>query len=316
MDMGFFYDYDFTLTEEIQTFPIFRKYMKNLSAVYGISKPEEYWKLCEGTDMGIGYMEQIVLDAKGVFCDLTNKKMEQEFAKEVKLAEGLFNWFTRMNKFVLKLGSGNKLEHHVISVGLLPLIRGSSVSSYVNSITAGEFLEKDGRIYKIKSIIDPFRKIESFKRICKGTNLHEDISIDKYHIKYRNAFTFGDGLSDIDLFRYARQRGAIVIAVFEPGNRKDFKKIKKLTKINNPEESFVNLIVPRDYSKNSILNEVIQQKIYEMVEAEKHCDMTFELIHNWKLNHIENKGICSIVRKHFENCKYCQSKFYPAVYFS
>ena len=314
MRIGFFYDWDLTLTEEFQQFPIFRAFMDNLVQKYGIKKPEEYLKLSQGTELGVGYMEQMILDSKEVFCGLTNNQMEKEFAKQVQLAEGLPRWFPRMNDFVSKKDC--RLEHHVISAGLFPLIRGSLISSYFDSITAGEFLENSDGLWRIKSIIDPFRKVEVFKRICKGKNAHDDIPLADYYIKHCNSFVFGDGQSDIDLFRYLRQRGGIVVAVFELGNRTDFERIKDLMKVDCPEKSFANVVVPRDYSEDSVLSKVIQEKVCEVVDSEKECNVSFELIRNWKLGHIENSELCSFVENHFNSCTSCKNRYFPTVYFS
>ena len=315
MKIGFVYDWDLTLTEEFQQFPIFRAFEEELSNVYDINKPEEYWNLCKGSEFGVGYMEQMILDSKKIFHELTNERMEKEFAEQVKLAKGLPNWFSRMDHFVSNLNYN--LENHVISVGVLPLIKGSKISKYFDSITAGEFLENEKGIYKIKSLIDPFRKVEIFKRVSKGTHLHEDLSIENYHIKHRNMFVFGDGQSDIDLFRYVRQRGGVVVALFEPGNIESFNKIQHMMKMDNPSKSYANIVAPRDYSKDSILERVIQEKIKNMVESEKICKLPFELVRNWKLEHYtENEKLSSFIEDHFKNCEFCKEKYAPAIYFN
>jgi len=125
MKVGFFYDYDLTLTEEFQQTPIFRKYFGQLKEKYGINKIDEYWNLCSGKDKSVIWMEQFLKDAKTTFDHLTNKQMQEEFAPLVKLAEGLPSWFERIKQYASSLDV--ELENHVISAGIYPLIAGSKI---------------------------------------------------------------------------------------------------------------------------------------------------------------------------------------------
>ena len=89
MNIGFFYDFDLTLTEDYQQHPIFRYFFSALQAHYGLQKPEEYWTLCNKSEMGVGYMEHMIRDTPAIFARLTNERMKEEFAPLIPLSPGL-----------------------------------------------------------------------------------------------------------------------------------------------------------------------------------------------------------------------------------
>lgn len=306
MRVGFFYDYDYTLTEEFQQNPIFKEYFPELQKKYGLKNPEDYWKLCSGKDKGAAWMGQFLKDSKTIFHGLTNKKMHDYFAKKIELAPGLPEWFEKIEKHGKFFGI--EIENHLISAGVLPLITGSPVAPFFKTITSGEFLDKGNEIYKIDSIVESFRKVEYLKKICKGGDLHRDLEIGDYHINYRNLIVFGDGQSDKDLFKYAKQRGGTVVAVYKKGDKKSFDKCVSSLGAPDYAHSFVNAIKSRDYNENSSLEKKVIQILQTISESEKNCDMDWELVNNWKLNHIKNKKICEDIEAHFNSCKYCQKK--------
>ncbi len=306
INVGFFYDFDDTLTEEFQQYPIFRHFFKKLKKKHKLEKIEDYWKLCEQCDKGVGYMQQMLKDTPRVFSGLTNKMMEDVFAKDIKLSPGIPDWFPRINEFCK--GTGINPEHHVISVGILPLIKGSAIYSYLNSVHSGEFHEDENNITKIKTIIEPFRKFEYLKRICKGADLYTDLSLDQYHINYFRTLTLGDGFTDRDILRFAHERGGIAIGVFEKGNRAAFERAQ-----NNLGKS-VNFIVPRDYTQGSVLERVTQESLYDIVH--NGCDMDYILVHNFTKNQIRNKEVGEVVKRHLDSCGKCKKKLEPKFYFS
>lgn len=314
MKIGLFYDWDLTLTEEFQQMPIFREYFKNLNKKYGITSPEQWFGLLKEGELGITYMEQMLRDAEDCFENLTNEKMKKEFANRQELAPGALDWFERINKYAEK--EEVNLEHHVISVGNLPLIQGTVIFPYFSSVSAGEFIEQNGKIYKIKKIIQSFKKVESLKKILKGGNLHENLERKEYNILPENSIVFGDGQSDLDIFRYIKQRGGFAIGVYKKGDKTAFEKSLDLFHLNDPYECQISRLVARDYSEGSQLESQVKKIIHNIKSRSRHCNMDYPIIHNHKLNQIQNKGINEIAQKHFNSCLYCQDKFYPQAIFS
>ena len=317
MRHGLFYDFDLTLTEEYQQFPIFRHFMKNLRKAYPkIKTPQDYWNLAEHCDLGVGYMAQMVIDANnGVFPGLTNEAMEKEFAPQITLAPGLPEWFTRINDFCD--GSEMELEHHIISVGVKPLITGTPVAPHANSITSGEFMDDEQGITKIQSIVNPFEKVEYIKRTAKGGDLYDDLGMNEYHLNYRNCIVFGDGETDKDMFRYIRGRGGIAICVFKKGSKEAFEKAKaSLGKHTKSQRSSASFIVPRDYTQGSTLEGVVQESLTLLEERNQHCDMDQNLVYDAIRGQIRNPEVDRIIREHYDGCPWCQklsqTKFYSS----
>ncbi|MBU1976022.1 MAG: hypothetical protein KKG59_06480 [Nanoarchaeota archaeon] len=315
MRVGFFYDFDLTLSEEYQQFPLFRHFTESLKEKYPwFEKPEDYWRLCQHCDLGVGYMEQMVTHVKnGVFSGLTNEQMESEFGPQIELSSGLPGWFPRMGDFC----DSNYLdpEHHVISVGIDPLIRGTSIAPHLTSVTSGKFRGNSKGITKISNIVDPFQKVEVIKTICKG-DLYTDLALKDYHINYRHALVFGDGFTDRDMFRYIRQRGGIAICVFEPGNRPAYENAVHNLGGDGTLNSSVTILAPRDYRAGSVLEEVTQEMLHNMVEREKHCDMDYLLVHSMLRGQLEHPQINEIVSGHYQDCKWCQKLTSPQLIFS
>jgi hypothetical protein len=293
---GFFYDFDLTISEEFQQMPIFRKYLPALSTKYGINNPYEYWNICEGNDLGVSWMVQFLKDAD-LFGSLSNAAMEHDFGSKILLSPGIPSWFKRISGHCREIGI--ELQHHVVSAGALALIKGTSVFQEVNSVTAGEFKDNGTGIYTIDSAVSPFRKVEILKRICKGADLYEDIPWEKYNIRHKNVFVFGDGQSDKDMFRYILQRGGIPVAVFEKRNQKAY--LQAVEKLG----SSVKVIAPRDYQEGSTLDCLVQDYVNRLAERDRHCDMDPEIAHNYNIGHIYGTQISELLKTHKENCSYC-----------
>ncbi len=312
--LGLFYDFDLTLSEEYQQYPIFRHFSRKLERFYGITKPEQYWQLCAGAELGVGYMEQIVKDAGKVFKGLTNTSMRETFAPQIQLAPGVIDWFDRIAEFCKLLSEEETPiiipEHHVVSVGITPLIEGTQIGPKLDSVKSCEFVDDGEEIYKIKNLLDPFRKIEAIKARCKGgddkTALHRDISHDEYNIHYANCMVFGDGFTDSDMFRYLQQRGGIAIAVYKSGNRADFN--KAAASVGNS----VNFVVARDYSEGTMLEEVVKQSIALIQSA---CDMDYSIINKLLINRLPNTELRDLATTHLRGCTTCQERSKTRFYF-
>ncbi len=303
--IGIFYDFDLTLSEEFQQYPIFRHFWKNLQDTHGIKTMEEYWTLSGDCDFDVNYLQQMISDAPHVFEGLTNEKMEKEFGPQIKLSPGIPGWFPRTNKYAE--GCAVDIEHHAISSGLAPLIKGTAAYPHFTSVHAAEFVEDENSICKIKRNVGSFNKVEIIKKLCKGKGLRTDLDINNYQVNYFNSIILGDGQSDKDMFRYIKQRGGVCICVFEPGDRAGYEKAKE--KLGED----VHFIAPRDYSEESILERVVQEAIYD--NANRDCDMDYDLIHRLELNQIRNPEIKKVALEHYNGCGLCQKRREHKAYF-
>lgn len=309
MKVGFVYDFDLTLTEEYQQFPVLRKFQTELKEKYGIESLTDYWDLCnlQGQELGIGSMSQFLLDCNSVFKGINNHSLEFEFGPKIELSPGVPEWFYRINEFAKGLGA--EIEHHVISVGFTPLIRGALLDSPITSIKGGEFLENGDFLWRVKSVVSPFSKVERLKVICRGEDLYHDLEPDKYHLDYRHVIAFGDGFSDLDLFRYVKQRGGYSIGVFKRKDEEGCRKLIDLVGGRSTKNLFVNLVAPRDYSENSTLEEVCKGLLVRMIKTEEECNMDYWLISKYKNGSLRNPEVKKIVEEHFQNCDHCQFRY-------
>jgi|SRR3989344_1592371 len=313
MKIGLFYDFDLTLTEEYQQFPIFRFFKEELNKTYGIKNPLDYFKrFANKGDMGVGWMQPFLKDASlngsKVFYCLTNERMEKEFAPQIKLAAGIPGWFPTINQFCSKLGL--QPEHHVISAGITPLIKGTAIFPYLSSLHCGSFFEDENGICQIERSIEPSRKVDFIKKICKGDGRGstEDISLEEYALNYCNSVVIGDGQSDLNMFRHIKERGGIAIAVFEPGSEEDYNRAK-----NNLGRA-INLIVPRDYSSGSVLEQVVQKALTDFGTNE--CNMDYDLVNKTLRNQTKNLAVKGLVLEHYRRCDYCQKRNEVKAYFN
>ena len=301
VNVGFIYDFDLTLSEEFQQYPLFRKYIDNLREIHGVNSPEEYWKLCDGVHLKIGWLQQFVKDCKeGNFPAMTNEILEKEFGPKVQLSPGLPEWFDRINEFGKIYGLD--ISHHVISSGAEAFIKGTKVFPHLSSLYAGSFEENGVRIDRVGNMVSSFEKIEAIKRICKGegVDLFQDLGLGDYFIQRRRLLIFGDGQTDRSMFRYGLERGSASIGVVEENNKRVYDKTVK--QLGND----VVRILPRNYREGSVIDREVKEMLIGL--AETSCDMDPDLVYRHGLNQIINPGIKTLVGKHLEDCAYCTKR--------
>jgi len=298
-NVGFFYDFDLTLSEDFQQFPLVRKFMRRLKKEHGIERPEQYWRLCDEAHLKLGWLQQFVRDCQsGVFPEMTNDRIRNEFGPLIQLSPGLPEWFERINHF----GSGLGLDvtHHVISSGAKPFIEGTIIFPYLTTLVAGDFIEDGVRIDGVKDTAGSFEKVEAIKRISKGGDIYVDQCTKDYFIGFRKLFVFGDGQTDRSMFRYAREAGGRPIAVYERGSRDAFDKT-----VSGLQGDVV-AILPRDYSEGFALDVSVKEMLTDLAENE--CDIDADLVQRLHFGQIVHDGVRDVVQNHYDSCGYCQRR--------
>ena len=297
--IGFIYDFDLTLSEEYQQMPLFRDYAKNIEEAYNISPDDYFRELCEGTDIGVGSLEQMLNDVKsGVLPSVTNQVMRDEYGPQVELAKGLPDWFDRINNMVEKMGY--EASHHVVSAGCTSFIEGTKIAPYLDSIHAGEYLDDSNGIKRIKKVVEPNNKRAEIIKICKGTGINEDLAIDNYAINYDHVILFGDGESDKRMFNFIRERGGYAIGVYGKNNKPGIDKTKRDLK------GKVNFILPRDYSMGSIIENIATELV--KIISNRTCDYDYRMVHALSLDHLRNENLIDLTNQHLNDCKDCKQR--------
>jgi hypothetical protein len=297
--IGLIYDFDHTLSEEYQQFPFLREYAAAIEEKHGLTRPEDYFPiLCDDIDIGIGAMQQMLLDVVDVYPGLTNDKMRDVYGPKIELSPGLPDWFDRINDYASSLEL--EVEHHIISAGCQPLVEGTAIAAYATSIRAGLFLENGKQIDRIKSIVDPNNKREEIIKICKGQTLEEDLDFQSYHINYNRVMVFGDGQSDRRKFNFTRERGGGAVGVYKKGDDASRSKAEQIL------GGRVHHIVPRDYSEDSPMETVVKGWLH--LVSERTCSFDYRMIHALNLGQLRNEGLMDLTRGHLEGCTDCQTR--------
>jgi hypothetical protein len=260
--VGIIYDFDRTLAiEDLQNF--------NFIPSLGM-KPLEFWEktnqnsIRNGMEKILSYMYMMIEESKKRGVKLT-KDYLFSLGKSVRFFPGLETWFSRINAF--GHSQGVLVEHYIITSGTKEIIEGTKIAKEFMKIFGCEFLfSKDTKeaIWP-KIAINYTMKTQYFFRIAKGIlNQAEDDKVNERtkekRIKYRNLIYIGDGLTDVPAMLMAKEHGGKSIAVYSKGHED---KAKLLI-----QDERVNFVCEADYSRNSLLEKVIQLNIQQMAISE------------------------------------------------
>ena len=158
-----------------------------------------------------------------------------------------------------------RLEHYVVSTGLVEMIRGSRVAEHLEGIHASEFIEepaapgfdshgspKAGVISQIAGFLDNTTKTRALFEINKGVNKEPTISVndtipeDERRVPFKNMVYIADGPSDIPSFSVVRKHGGQTCAVYANESARDFQQALALQ-----ENGRVAFCGPADYREGT-----------------------------------------------------------------
>ncbi|MFA6843875.1 MAG: HAD family hydrolase [Bacilli bacterium] len=254
------YDFDKTLcTEDEQNY----KFIPDVSMT-----PDEFWAktglFSKKADMEriLSYMYMMIIEAQRHGFSIT-KNYLNDLGKSVVYQKGLTAWFKRINEYGER--HGVKVEHYIISSGLVDIINGTSISKEFKGIYACEFLydEKTGAAIWPKLTINYTLKTQYIFRISKGvTKLEDDdavnerVSKENRRVLYKDMIYIGDGITDIPCMQLVKDKGGLSIAIYGE------KYAANAAKLDNAER--VTHICKADYGVNSTLDEIVKLRIKEV----------------------------------------------------
>lgn len=168
------------------------------------------------------YLNQFIKEAhNGRFKGLNNSKLK-EFGKQLNFYKGILEIFektkNRINKITKYKEFDIKVEHYIVSIGIIQIIRGSVVNEYVDGIWGCEFIEntidEEGNkvISEIGYTIDNSTKTRALFEINKVVNKREDINVnskidhDLRRIHFENMIYIADVPSDVPAFSVVKKR--------------------------------------------------------------------------------------------------------------
>ena len=261
------WDFDDTLIPGSMQSPIFKKYRIDESCfweeVNGLSR--YYATRNTRVSRSSAYLNHMLTYVQsGKLSGLDNEELEK-LGAEIVFFDGVIELFQLLKGQALAGDPFQKhdiaIEIYVISSGLIRMIKGSSISPFIDGVWGCEFIEKvappgyinggqgqlipvEGelsQISQIGSIIDDTTKTRAIFEINKGVNKYSDIDVNAQipfehrRIPFKNMVYVADGPSDIPVFSLLNQYGGRTYAVYKPGSEKHFERVYSLRRQNRIE---------------------------------------------------------------------------------
>ena len=263
--MAICYDFDRTLSpDDMQTF--------TLIPSFGIDAGE-FWHESDQLavehrmDKNLAWMHELIKYSK-----FKGKSIRREYfkdaGKDVKLYEGVLDWFENVNAYAEK--HGIEVEHYIISSGLKEIIEGSEIAKYFKRVYASSYMySADGIAEWPAQVVNYTTKTQFIFRIAKGIleeydeRVNDNMPKSKYSIPYRNIVYIGDSATDIPCMQLVKDRGGYSIGVYDPKSKN---KKKVLGLFNDDRLSF---FAPAKYTENSPIFNYMKMVIEEIGAREK-----------------------------------------------
>lgn len=282
------WDFDKTLVDGYMQDPIFKEYKVDSSMFWNeVNSLYDYYK-SQGINVNKDtiYLNHFITCTKqGLFKGLDNKKLK-EFGKELKFYKGIPEIFQKTKMMIEDEQKYKeydmKVEHYIVSTGLLEVIKGSSVMEHVQGIWGCEFIEtvkqseliqdkvdepENKEICQIGYAIDNTSKTRALFEINKGSNVHEEIDVnsqipdEERRIPFENMIYIADGPSDIPAFSVIKGHGGSTFAIYPKGDEKAFRQVDNLIK-----QKRINMYAEADYSEGTTTYMWISNRIKDIAE--------------------------------------------------
>jgi hypothetical protein len=265
--VAFMYDFDETLC---------RGYMQDRTLIpmfdLGVN---EFWKEVNAfgkknnMDNVLAYLYKILEHANKKNISLSKNSL-LELGKDMEYFEGVLDWFDRINAFAATLGI--KIEHYIISSGMLEIIQGTAIANKFKKIFACSYVydENDKPIWPCIAV-NYTNKTQYLFRIRKNQmdDLNNSAGVNAYvqeeqKMPYKNMFYFGDGLTDVPCMKLLKSKGGNSFCVYDPNSEHAKQTGKTLLK-----DGRVDYVVPADYRENSMLDKIVKSLLVRLAEENK-----------------------------------------------
>jgi phosphoserine phosphatase len=266
------YDFDGTLSPgNMQEFGFIQAIGKDKDAFWRKNK-----ELSEQNDASgiLCYMNLMVKEAAYNSISL-NRESFRKFGKDIKLFDGVKEWFSLVNDYGKSIGLD--IKHYINSSGLKEMIEGTSIANEFENIYACSFLyDVNGVAYWPAVAVDYTAKTQFLFKINKGIKevsdtkkINEFVPEKERPIPFERMIYFGDGETDIPCMKMVKEHGGHSIAVY--GNAS-----KKSTAMKLIEEDRVNFACMADYREDKEMYKVVKRvldKIKSDYEFERLLDV-------------------------------------------
>lgn len=273
------WDFDKTLVDGYMQDPIFQEYKVDSS---------EFWK--EVNDLPNKYLEEqdikvnkdtiylnhfINKTKDGTFRGLNNEKLKA-FGEKLKFYPGIPEIFENTKQLVEKddiyKEYNIKVEHYIISTGMVEVIKGSCVMQYVDGVWGCELIDSVNNegikeISELGYTLDNTSKTRALFEINKGVNKNQGLDVNSKmkqefrRVPFENMIYIADGPSDIPAFSVINKNGGATFAIYPKQNNKAFKQVEQMRK-----DGRINMYAEADYSEGTTTYMWICNKIKEFAE--------------------------------------------------
>ena len=264
------YDFDGTLSPgNMQEFG----YMKAIGA-----DKEAFWasndSMSEQNDASsiLCYMLLMIRAAKDKDVHL-NREMFRKFGADVKLYEGVMDWFDLISDYGRSIGLD--VRHFINSSGLKEMIEGTPIADRFDAIYASSYLYdgEGGEPIWPAVAVDYTTKTQFIFKINKGIKEVSDIHhVNEYvpkedrPVPFTHMIYVGDGTTDVPCMKVVKDHGGHSIAVYRPGDN-----IAKATAEHLIREQRVNFACPANYRKGKMVHKLIV-RILDKIKAYNEFD--------------------------------------------
>ena len=224
---------------------------------------KEFWSeansLAEEQDADgiLTYMWRMIQQARSKGLSLRREAF-QETGRNVKLFEGVKEWFERINRYGEQ--HGIRIWHYINSSGLKEIIEGTEIAGEFRKIYACSYLyDVDGIAYWPAVAVNYTNKTQFIFKINKGVeSVSDSKEVNRYIPEHERPIPFahmiyvGDGTTDIPCMRLVKSSGGHSIAVYNPtkGARKDLASLIH--------DNRVNYVCPADYREGSEMDTLVK----------------------------------------------------------
>lgn len=268
------WDFDKTLVAGYMQDPIFKKYKVDPIPFWSEvnALPEKYEKEQNvQVNKDTIYLNHFINCAhNGTFPGLSNA-MLYELGAELLFYNGIPEVFQK-TKAVVDNEPGYKefdikVEHYIVSTGMIQMIRGSTIMPYVDDVWGCEFIEApdaDGInvISEIGYTIDNTSKTRALFEINKGVNKRDGVDVnskvpeDMRRVHFKNMIYIADGPSDIPAFSLVNKNGGSTFAIYPKGDKRALQQVEKMR-----EDGRIDMYAEADYSEGTTAYMWIENKI-------------------------------------------------------
>lgn len=253
--IAFVWDYDRTLIPSNQQDALFEE--------YGVD-PGDFWAEVDGlvnyyaergarASRDLVYLDHMLTYVQeGLFPGLNRAKL-RELGGKVPIAPGIPEFFEATRNHVAAneayTKDGIKVEHYVVSTGIVPMIEGSKMADHIDGIWANDFIEEpappgylgklnapspDAQITRLGYTMDNTAKTKAVFEINKGVNKDPSVNVnsrmseEQRRVPMRHMVYIADGPSDIPVFSILNANGGKTLGVYTTEPRNNYREVKSL----------------------------------------------------------------------------------------